>query len=60
MLFPIASSEKTSASATQPIVENKRLGHALAIVMAQQDLKYTPKVMTNSEKTGYQTRGRKT
>jgi hypothetical protein len=41
------------------IVENKRLGHALAVVKAQQDLKYAPKVMTNSEKTGYKKRGRK-
>ena len=35
------------------IVENKRLGQALALVKAQQDLKLTTKVMTNSEKTGY-------
>ena len=35
------------------IVENKRLGHALAVVKALQDVKYQPKVMTNSEKTGY-------
>jgi hypothetical protein len=35
------------------IVENKRLGHVLAIVKAQQDLKHETKVMTNSEKTGY-------
>ena len=35
------------------IVENKRLGHALAVVKAQQDLKLATKVMTNSEKTGY-------
>ena len=35
------------------IVENKRLGHALALVKAQQDLKRETKVMTNSEKTGY-------
>src|SRR3984885_10866223 len=35
------------------IVENKRLGHALALVKAQQDLKYQPMVKTNSEKTGY-------
>ena len=35
------------------IVENKRLGHALALVKAQQDLKHKPKVKTNSEKTGY-------
>lgn len=41
------------------IVENKRLGHALALVKAAQDLKYEPKVMTNSEKTGYRKRPRK-
>jgi len=35
------------------IVENKRLGHALAIVKAQQDLKPVTKVMNNREKTGY-------
>ena len=40
------------------IVENKRLGHALAIVKVQQDLKRTTKVMTNSEKTGYKKRPR--
>ena len=36
------------------IVENKRLGHALALVKAQQDLKHETKVMTNSEKTRLQ------
>jgi transposase len=41
------------------IVENKRLGHALALVKAAQDLKYAPKVMTNSEKTRYRKRPRK-
>jgi hypothetical protein len=41
------------------IVENKRLGHALTLVKAQQDLKYAPKVMTNSEKIGYRKRPRK-
>ena len=35
------------------VVENKRLGHALALVKAQQDLKLATTVMTNSEKTGY-------
>ena len=35
------------------VVENTRLGHALAIVKAQQDLKEEAKVLTNSEKTGY-------
>lgn len=41
------------------IVENKRLGHALALVKAQQDLKQITRVMTNSEKTGYRKRPRK-
>jgi hypothetical protein len=41
------------------IVENKRLGHALAVVKAQRDLKLPTRVMTNSEKGGYQTRPRK-
>jgi hypothetical protein len=36
------------------IVENKRLGHALGLVGAQQDLRRAPKVMTNSDKNGYQ------
>ena len=42
------------------IVENKRLGHALAIVKEQQDLKHEIKVRTNSEKTGYKKLGRRT
>ena len=33
------------------VVENKRLGHALAIFKAQQDLKHATKIMNNSEKT---------
>ncbi len=36
------------------IVENKRLGHVASIIKAQQDLKRIPKVMTNSEKDGYE------
>ena len=35
------------------IVENERLGHALSIIKAQQDLRRFAKVMTNSEKIGY-------
>jgi hypothetical protein len=35
------------------VVENKRLGHALRTVKAQQDLKHLPAIMTNSEKDGY-------
>jgi len=41
------------------IIENKRLGHALALVKAQQDVKHETKVRTNSEKTGYKKLGRR-
>ena len=41
------------------IVENKRLGHALAIVKAQQDLRLATKIMTNCEKTGYVKRAKR-
>lgn len=34
------------------VVENKRLGQALSLVKAQQDIKRETKVLTNSEKTG--------
>jgi transposase len=40
------------------IVENKRLGHTLALIKAQQDMHFEPKVKTNSEKGAYQKRGR--
>jgi hypothetical protein len=43
---------------TQAAVE-MRLGHALAIVKAQQDITRPTKVMTNSQKGGYKKRGRK-
>ena len=35
------------------VVENKRLGHALKIIKAQQQVQREPKVQTNSEKLGY-------
>jgi hypothetical protein len=41
------------------IIENKRLGHALALIKVQQDIKYAPKVQTNSEKSGYKKRSRR-
>jgi hypothetical protein len=41
------------------VVENKRLGHALAMITMQQDIKHVPKVKTNSEKIGYRKRERK-
>ena len=42
--------QRVSHTAT---VENKRLGHALKIVKAQQEIKRSPEVMTNSAKGGY-------
>ncbi|GAC1419076.1 MAG: hypothetical protein NVSMB62_11420 [Acidobacteriaceae bacterium] len=52
--FPYRVFSKDQRVSHTAIVENTRLGHALAIVKAQQDLKNRPKIMTNSEKTGYQ------
>ncbi len=58
-VLPYRIFDKDQRVSHTAIVENKRLGHALAIIKAQQDLKYAPKVKTNSEKTGYQKRERK-
>lgn len=52
-LLPYRAFSKDQRVSHTAIVENKRLGHALAIVKAQQDLKQTTKIMNNSEKTGY-------
>jgi hypothetical protein len=41
------------------ITENKRLGDVLAYIKERQDQLPTPKVKTNSEKTGYKSRGSK-
>lgn len=41
------------------IVENKRLGHVLRTVKAQQDIHRAPTVETNSEKLGYKKHPRK-
>ena len=51
--LPYRTFSKDQRVSHAAIVENKRLGHALTIVKAQQDLKRETKVMTNSEKTGY-------
>jgi hypothetical protein len=56
LLLPYRVFSKDQRVSHTAIVENKRLGHALAVVKAQQDLRNPPKVMTNSEKTGYQKR----
>ena len=58
-VLPYRIFDKDQRVSHTAIIENKRLGHALAIIKAQQDLKYVPKVKTNSEKIGYQKRERK-
>ena len=56
MLLPYRAFSKDQRVSHTAIVENKRLGHALALVKAQQDLRLATKIMTNSEKTGYNKR----
>jgi hypothetical protein len=53
-LLPYRVFSKDQRVSHTAVVENKRLGHALATVKAQQDIKHVPKVMTNSAKGGYQ------
>jgi hypothetical protein len=52
-LLPYRVFDKDQRVSHTAVVENKRLGHALATVKAQQDIKHVPKVMTNSAKHGY-------
>jgi hypothetical protein len=58
LLLPYRVFSKDQRVSHTAIVENKRLGHALAVIKAQQDTAFTPKVNTNSQKLGYQKRGR--
>jgi hypothetical protein len=58
-VLPYRVFDKDQRVSHTAIVENKRLGHALALIKAQQDLKYVPKVKTNSEKINYRKRERK-
>ena len=57
-LLPYRVFRKDQRVSHTAIVESKRLGHALTLVKAQQDLKLATKVMTNSEKDGYKKRPR--
>jgi hypothetical protein len=57
-LLPYRAFSKDQRVSHTAIVENKRLGHALAIIKAQRDTYFAPKVKTNSQKLGYQKRGR--
>jgi transposase len=58
-VLPYRVFDKDQRVSHTAIIENKRLGHALAIIKAQQDLKYVPKIKTNSEKINYRKRARK-
>jgi hypothetical protein len=58
LLLPYSVFSKDQRVSHTAIVENKRLGHALALIKAQQDKHFEAKVKTNSEKDGYQKRGR--
>ena len=58
LLLPYRVFSKDQRVSHTAVVENKRLGHALAVIKAQQDTSFTPKVNTNSQKLGYQKRGR--
>ena len=59
LLLPYRAFSKDQRVSHTAIVENKRLGHALAIIKAQRDTYFAPKVKTNSQKLGYQKRVRK-
>ena len=56
--LPYRVFEKDRRVTHAAVVENKRLGQALAIVKLKQELRHETKVKTNSEKTGYKKRPR--
>jgi len=58
-LLPYRAFSKDQRVSHTAIVENKRLGHALFLIKAQQDVKHEPRVQTNSDKRGYRKRPRK-
>jgi len=58
LLLPYRVFSKDQRVSHTAIVENKRLGHTLALIKAQQDSHFEAKVKTNSEKGQYQKRGR--
>ncbi len=53
------ASQKDQRVSHTAIVENKRLGHVLRTIKAQQNTHRAPTVETNSEKLGYKKRPRK-
>jgi hypothetical protein len=57
--LPYRAFSKDQRVSHTAVVENKRLGHALALVKAQQDISHLISVKANSEKDGYKKRGRR-
>ena len=56
--LPYRIFEKDRRVSHAAVVENKRLGHALALVKLQQELGHETKIKTSSGKTGYKKRPR--
>jgi len=56
--LPYTAFDKDQRVSHAAIVENKRLGEVLALIKSQQDARPPPRPKTNSEKSGYQKRGR--
>ena len=56
--LPYRIFEKDRRVSQAAVVENKRLGQALALVKLQQELRHETKIKTNSEKGGYKKRQR--
>ncbi len=54
LLLPCSILSKDQRVSHTAIVENKRLGHALALIKAQQDSHFEAEVKNNSEKGAYQ------
>ncbi len=53
IVLPYRVFDKDQRVSPAAVVENKRLGHALSRIKAQQDTRLAPAVQTNSEKNGY-------
>ena len=58
IVLPYRVFSKNQRVSPAAVVENKRLGHALSRIKAQQDRRLAPAVQTNSDKNGYRKRGR--
>src|SRR5829696_3258293 len=57
--LPYGAFDKDQRVSHAAVVENKRLGEILAFIKRQQDERRPPRVLSNSEKSGYQRTGRK-